>query len=206
VIRALVPSLGIAALLAVACARMPLVTRAPAPELVVIVPGPDGAVGAVTVQHDAQAQTLDGAYAAARITASGRLEVGRATEQEVRDVFGAALDAQPPRPVLFRLFFGFGTDALTPESAQALAQVAGEIGRRPAAEVIVIGHTDRIGSDQQNDALSLQRAERIRQELVQLGLPADRVEAVGRGEREPLVPTDDEVAEPRNRRVEITIR
>jgi outer membrane protein OmpA-like peptidoglycan-associated protein len=108
--------------------------------------------------------------------------------------------------VSFTLFFIFGTDTPTPESAQFLGQVSGEVGRRPAAEVIVIGHTDRVGSDQQNDALSLQRAERIRQELVRLGIATDSILTVGRGEREPLVPTEDEVSEPRNRRVEITVR
>ncbi|HSE92215.1 MAG TPA: OmpA family protein, partial [Methylomirabilota bacterium] len=74
------------------------------------------------------------------------------------------------------------------------------------AEVVVVGHTDRVGSVQQNDALSLQRAERIRGELLQLGLPAHQVGVAGRGEREPLVQTEDEVPEPRNRRVELTIR
>jgi outer membrane protein OmpA-like peptidoglycan-associated protein len=204
--RARTPWLLIAILSAAACARTPLVTRPPSPDLVVILPARDGAVGAVTVKHGTEERTLERAQEAARISGAGRLEVGQVTEREIREVFGAALDAQPARPVLFRLFFVFGTDALTPESMQVLSQVSGEVARRPAAEVIVIGHTDRVGSDQQNDALSLQRAERIRQELVGLGIATERIQTVGRGEREPLVPTDDEVAEPRNRRVEITVR
>jgi outer membrane protein OmpA-like peptidoglycan-associated protein len=81
-----------------------------------------------------------------------------------------------------------------------------EVRRRPDPEVLITGHTDRVGGVAQNDALSLQRAERVRASMLDLGLPADRAQAVGRGEREPLVPTDDEVAEPRNRRVEITVR
>jgi outer membrane protein OmpA-like peptidoglycan-associated protein len=73
--------------------------------------------------------------------------------------------------------------------------------------VAVIGHTDRVGSVAQNDALSLQRAERVRRDVAQqLGIAPDRIAAAGRGEREPLVETADEVAEPRNRRVEVTIR
>ena len=47
---------------------------------------------------------------------------------------------------------------------------------------------------------------RLRGQLVQLGIPAEQIRAAGRGERAPLVPTEDEVAEPRNRRVEITVR
>jgi outer membrane protein OmpA-like peptidoglycan-associated protein len=81
-----------------------------------------------------------------------------------------------------------------------------EVARRPDPEVLIIGHTDRVGSVAQNDALSLQRAERVREAVLRLGIAADRVQVSGRGEREPLVPTEDEVAEPRNRRVELTVR
>ena len=58
-----------------------------------IVPGPDGKIGAVTVTHGSEQRTLDSAHAAARIPATGRLEIGHVTEQEIREVFGAALDA-----------------------------------------------------------------------------------------------------------------
>jgi outer membrane protein OmpA-like peptidoglycan-associated protein len=80
------------------------------------------------------------------------------------------------------------------------------LGRRPAPEIAVIGHTDRVGSVQSNDALSLRRAQRIRDDMGKLGVPVDQIQVAGRGEREPLVATEDEVAEPRNRRVEISVR
>jgi outer membrane protein OmpA-like peptidoglycan-associated protein len=70
----------------------------------------------------------------------------------------------------------------------------------------VTGHTDRVGTVESNDALSLRRARLIRDRLLSVGVAAERVEAVGRGEREPLVPTADEVPEPKNRRVEIRVR
>ncbi len=70
----------------------------------------------------------------------------------------------------------------------------------------MIGHTDRVGTVPYNDALSLRRADRVRNDLVQLGIPSDRITVAGRGEREPIVATEDEVPEPRNRRVEITVR
>ena len=71
---------------------------------------------------------------------------------------------------------------------------------------MVIGHTDRVGAVPYHDTLSLRRAERVRDELVKVGIAAERIRVAGRGEREPLVATPDEVAEPRNRRVEITVR
>ena len=73
-------------------------------------------------------------------------------------------------------------------------------------DIMVIGHTDTVGGLAYNDKLSLARAEKLRDMLVGLGIPAERVAAAGRGKREPLVPTEDNVSEPRNRRVEINVR
>ena len=76
----------------------------------------------------------------------------------------------------------------------------------PAPEVRVVGHTDALGTDSLNDELSMQRARIVRAGLVDKGIEPTRVEAVGRGKRELLVPTRDGVAESRNRRVEIQVR
>ncbi len=192
----------------VACARKPSIAppAAARPDLYAVLPSPGGTVGAITVVHGPEREVLAEAYAAVRFMNDGRLQRGRITDKEVRAIFGAALDAQPPAAASFVLYFIFGTDQLTAESNRALGEVKTEVQRRPDPEVIIVGHTDRVGSVAQNDALSLQRAERVRQVLLGLGIPADRVTAVGRGERELLVPTEDQVAEPRNRRVEVTVR
>jgi outer membrane protein OmpA-like peptidoglycan-associated protein len=73
-------------------------------------------------------------------------------------------------------------------------------------DVLVVGHTDSVGSDQYNDALSRQRADVIRAGLIQNGIAPENILAVGRGKRELLVPTPDGVVEPRNSRVEIIVR
>lgn len=104
------------------------------------------------------------------------------------------------------LYFEAGGNVLTPESQQALANIRQEIAQRPASEAMVIGHTDRVGSVEDNDRLSKVRAETLRDLLIESGVPANKLEVVGRGEREPLVATDDEVDEPKNRRVEINVR
>ena len=72
--------------------------------------------------------------------------------------------------------------------------------------MLVVGHTDLVGTDALNDALARQRAESVRAELIRRGVAADAVQASGRGSREPAVPTAAGVAEPRNRRVEIVVR
>lgn len=191
---------ALAVLLLVGCAK-------PARnDLYVLMPGPDGKTGALTVESGGKQAVLDQPYAAARVKEPGRVEAGSVTEPEARQAFGAALEAQPGRPTSFLLYFLENRDELTPDSRQLLARVVDEIARRPAPEIVVIGHTDRVGPVPYNDTLSLRRAERVRDELVKVGIAAERVRVEGRGEREPLVPTADEVAEPRNRRVEISVR
>ena len=175
-------------------------------DLYVLLPGAEGKTGALSVESGGQQAVLDQPYAAARVTEPGRVQPGTVTEQEARQAFGAALEAQPGRPISFTVYFLEGRDELTPDSRALLTTILDEIARRPAPEIVVIGHTDRVGAVPYNDALSLRRAERVRDELVKVGIAAERIRVAGRGEREPLVPTPDEVPEPRNRRVEIDVR
>jgi outer membrane protein OmpA-like peptidoglycan-associated protein len=175
-------------------------------ELVVVLPGPDGKVGMVVVERDGERVVLNQPYAASRIVSGGGPQAQRLAEGEVQREFGSMLAALPGRPKSFLLYFLEGSDEFTPESRVELDKMLAELRERGAPDVVVIGHTDRVGNVQFNDRLSLQRAERVRGELVKLGIAEARVQIAGRGEREPLVPTDDEIAEPRNRRVEVSVR
>ena len=175
-------------------------------DLVVLLPGRAGGVGAVVVQEGGREVVLNSAYASARTGPGGQIEAGQATPDEIRAIFADALQAEPPRPVTFVLYFVEATDQFTPESQALVDQVLLAIASRPAPELTVAGHTDALGTDQYNDALSLRRAERVRALLIARGIAPASIVAVGRGKREPRVPTPDGVAEPRNRRVEITVR
>ena len=176
-------------------------------DLYVLQPGKDGqATGSLTVESGAKQAVLDQPYASARVKESGQVESGTVTPQEVQQIFGAALAAQPARPVSFVLYFLENRDDLTAESKVTLTRVINEIAHQPASEIVVIGHTDRVGTTARNDALSLRRAERVREELVKAGVDATRIRVEGRGDREPLVPTASQVAEPLNRRVEVNVR
>ena len=104
------------------------------------------------------------------------------------------------------LEFETGTSDLTAASQARLPDVIARAKARAGGEIVVTGHTDRQGSLEANDALSLQRAEAVRNLLIAQGFQAALIEAVGRGERDPVVPTDDEVVEPRNRRAELLVR
>lgn len=172
------------------------------PDTIVVLPQPDGRTGTVVVQRGQERHTLDQPYAASR---PGQ-PVARVSQAEVRQSFGGALDALPARPARFLLYFVTGTDELTAQSKAELQNILAALKQRPSPDVIAIGHTDTMGELRSNDRLSAQRAERVKTFLVQIGIPANRIRTAGRGEREPLIPTADNVAEPRNRRVEINVR
>ena len=175
-------------------------------ELVVVLPSADGHVGMVVVERKGERAVLNQAYAASRIVGGSPPQAQQLSIAEVRNEFAGTLAALPERPKSFLVYFQEGNDELTEESRVEFEKILAELRERAAPDVVVIGHTDRLAADDYNDRLSLQRAQRVREELTRLGIPPDRIQAAGRGEREPLVPTADGVAEPRNRRVEINVR
>lgn len=178
----------------------------PPKERIVLLPDADGKTGALAVTTPGAEVVLDRPYASAEIFSQSRVERRDEDPASVRQRYAAALGARPPHPVSFTVFFVFGKDELTAESLAQFDRIKAELAARPAPEVVVIGHTDRVGAVAYNDALSLKRAETVRDALIAAGVSASQIESAGRGEREPVVPTADEVAEARNRRVEITVR
>ena len=160
----------------------------------------------MSVVSDGKEQVLNQAYASAKVERAGSVETGTTNRSDVQQLFGPALAAMPIRPTSFTVYFEEGTDELTAESRRVVAQIFSEIARRQVPEVVVIGHTDAVGTMAYNDELSIKRAERMRNELVKLGAGRDRIRMAGRGKREPLIRTPDGAPEPRNRRVEVTVR
>ncbi len=193
--RAVVGALVACGLLA-ACAHGPTV---------ILLPQQDGSKSAVTVTDDGRDIVLDQPYAAVEPAWRGPRPY-TSTPAEVEARFGPTLRALPARPVAFTLYFVENRDEVADESKPLLDAVLAEIARRPVPDIVVIGHTDTVGTDNVNDALALQRAEAVRAELVRRGVAPVNITASGRGKRELLVPTADGVAEPRNRRVEILVR
>jgi len=173
---------------------------------VTLLPQASGKASAVEVSTSKGSQRIDQPYQVAEVGRSGDLSLATTTAEAVRERHPQLLALQPPTAERFTLEFDPGTSALTPESLTRLEAVIRNAQSRSGGEIIVTGHTDRQGPLEANDALSLERAQAVRALLVERGFNAERIEAVGRGEREPLVPTDDEVVEPRNRRADIEVR
>jgi OmpA-OmpF porin, OOP family len=175
-------------------------------ELVVLLPGEDGQVGALAVAAPQRTTILDTPFEAAKIDAKGHVTQGTLSEADVKRTFAEALAARPPKALSFILYFVANSNEIMPHSRATLDALLAEVAKRQAVEVQITGHTDRVGKIEDNDRLSIDRAETIRDVLIKNGLHVSFIRAVGRGEREPLIPTPDEQAEPRNRRVEVIVR
>jgi outer membrane protein OmpA-like peptidoglycan-associated protein len=176
--------------------------------LFVLLPNEDGSVGRIEIASTTGGQTLDTAQEATGLDRAGQapVEPFALTAEEIQTTFGQALAAQPAPPQVFLLYFRTGTTELVPDSQAQLPGIIETVTGRTAPDVSVVGHTDRAGTDELNLGLSLDRAESVRDALVAAGLTIERIEVTSHGENNPLIPTADGVSEPRNRRVEVTVR
>jgi outer membrane protein OmpA-like peptidoglycan-associated protein len=176
-------------------------------ELVVLLPGEDGQVGAVAIAEPQRTTLLNTPLGAAKLDTQGRATKGTLTEEEVNRTFAQALAAQPPKPIKSILHFMDNSTEIASESRSDLVDLLAEVARRQAVEVEITGHTDHLGPAAINDRLSQERADAVRDVLVKSGLQASFIRTVGRGDRDPLIPPQPgQKAEPRNRRVEVIVR
>lgn len=173
---------------------------------VILLPEASGRPTAVEVKTAAGLQVLASPYQTVSVNTSGELALSVTEPQVVQARYGRLLAQKPPIDEFFLLYFEPGGAQLTEQSMALLPTILTRARVRKGGEIIVMGHTDRVGSLEANDGLSLQRAKAIRELFVAQGFKPELVDAVGRGERAPLVPTDDEVSEPQNRRAEIVVR
>lgn len=124
-------------------------------------------------------------------------------------IAGVALAQQAPRPRTFVLYFTLASAQLTSRAQAIVAQAAADIQRTAAAgkvfHVKVIGYSDTVGTIGAAERLSRRRAEVVRDALVRAGVTAEIIKTEGRGKKQLEVPTEDQVKNPRNRRVRIIL-
>lgn len=176
--------------------------------LVVLLPDDQGKVGALEVKSESGSQIIDKPWHATRIKGPGQEPSipEEVKQEEITPIFKDALEIQPEAPVHFVLYFQTDTIKLRAKSLKTLPEILIAIEDRQSKDISVTGHTDRIAPNHYNMALSLRRAKFIRDYLVSHNVNPDVLEVTYHGESNPLIHTEDEVAEPENRRVEITIR
>lgn len=107
--------------------------------------------------------------------------------------------------ILHNLFFATGKTQILPQSEQALNELSDFLRDNPTVSIRITGHTDNVGSDKANMTLSEGRAKAVRSEIIKRGIAAERIEAEGKGETEPIADNATEEGRAQNRRVEFTI-
>ena len=174
----------------------------------VIMPDPNGNVGRIEVITQKGSRILDQPWQSTEVTSVDRMpgEPKVLDETKVREMFKDALDARPGIPIGYMIYFKTGDAGITADSQKTMQEIVEAIRTRQSTEICVCGHTDSVGSIESNRTLSMNRAQTVADFLVFLGVKKENIEITYHGKERPLVRVPDGVAEPRNRRVEITIR
>jgi len=205
--HAVLAALAVAAV-ASGCAPKTARTDSDAQVLVVLLPDKEtNTTGKVVVSNAAGQTELSTPYSSTRVT-TRRVKPPAKTlkEGDVSRLFSDVLATLPPPPLHFTLYFRFDSEELTDESRKVVQEVLQTVKTQPVPDVIVIGHTDTTGSQASNFELGLRRANAVRSLLIEAGLMPASIDARSHGELELLVPTANDTFEPKNRRVEITVR
>jgi outer membrane protein OmpA-like peptidoglycan-associated protein len=176
--------------------------------VVLLLPQPDGATGQILVSNQGGSQLLQEPNLATSIQSAENSPSSPKPmdDQKIQKIFGDAIMALPPRPIHFVLYFKTDTTELTSESRKVLAKILPAIADHESIDVSVVGHTDRVGTRDYNFQLALERARLVQKFLLSLGIDPDFIEVTSHGEDNPLIQTEDEVPEPKNRRVEVVVR
>jgi outer membrane protein OmpA-like peptidoglycan-associated protein len=175
---------------------------------IIVMPDPDGKVGKVEVVTQKGSQTLDRPWQSTEVTSIDQMpsEPKVLDEKKVRETFKDALEARPLTPVTYLIYFKSGGTEITADSQQTIREVMKTIKTRNSNEISISGHTDSVGSVEFNHVLSMNRARAVASILVSQGVKKETIDITYHGKGNQLIRTPDGVAEPRNRRVEITIR
>ena len=174
----------------------------------VLLPDPNGQVGKIIVTNSKGSQTLNQAKQSVVIKnkTDSPGEVQIMGEAEIHSLFGKALDIQPLPPAKFLLYFQPESIQPKPESRSEIPKIMQAIKDMHSLDISVNGHTDTKGEADYNYELSFQRARRVQKMLEQEGVAPALITTTSHGKNNPLVPTADNVPEPRNRRVEVIVR
>lgn len=132
---------------------------------------------------------------------------GRHAEEDVVAEEPAPEKAEPAVVMTKTLRVNFDTDSsvVRPDDREQIREVSDSMKGNPGSTATLVGHTDSTASDEYNQALSERRADAVKAAMVEDGVPADAIEASGRGESEPVADNATRAGRFENRRVEATV-
>ena len=103
------------------------------------------------------------------------------------------------------LLYDFDSDVIRPEAGLNLRTLASSLKKYPDTQLLVVGHTDALGTTSYNQDLSARRASSASRYLTMQGLSSSRMQTSGKGELEPLAVNGTEAGRQLNRRIEVAI-
>ena len=177
-------------------------------DTVVLVQDADGKVGKLTVTTKGGSKTLTVPNTMVEVTGFGKSpsDPKKIDQSQIDSLFTDSIKALPLEPVSFLLYFLHDSTELTAKSKSYIPVILSLVNKREFYEISIIGHTDTTGSDEYNMGLSSARAKAVRDALLSHGIRSGQMELRYHGKRDPVVPTGDNVREPRNRRVEVVVK
>lgn len=175
---------------------------------IVLLPDPDGRVGKIEVANPRGLRVLDKPWEATEIASLKEVpgESRIMDEAQVKQLFKDALDARPQPPVTFLIYFKSESALPTSGSLETIPGIVEMIRSRRSQDISVVGHADSTGTADYNLDLSLRRAKKVAEILQTQGVDPAIIEIDYFGMAKPLIEVPDGVPEPRNRRVEVTVR
>lgn len=176
--------------------------------IIILLPDNGNVSGEVMVESAQGSQLLNQSWQSVEIAGSQGQPASPVVldKAAVEGEFGAVMSAMPLPPVRYQLYFKQGTTELRPDSELLLPEIAKAVKERHPAQLSVVGHTDTMGTADFNYQLGLLRATSIAGLLASQGSVPASIETASHGKSDLLIKTPDQTPEPRNRRVEVTIR
>lgn len=173
--------------------------------------GAGGAIGAVIGNQTGS--TARGAIIGAVLGGAAGAVIGRRMDNQARDLEGELGEGANVERVgegiavtfASGILYPFNSVDILPAGRENLRNLAQSLQRYPGTEVLIVGHTDNVGSDAYNMTLSQRRADAARAYLVSMGVPGERIRTSGRGESEPVASNETPSGQQQNRRVEVAI-
>jgi OmpA-OmpF porin, OOP family len=168
----------------------------------------DAAHNAIEVTTQAGSVVIDQPYYYTTLISSEKQPEGiqKVDSELIHQKYGAVLSVLPEKAASMLFYFEPGTAEITQESKSQVENLISMIEVREPASVDIIGHSDRAGDADKNYELALERAYTVEKFLLDRNVTLERSTVTSYGENEPMVPTEDGVSEPKNRRVEVIVR
>jgi outer membrane protein OmpA-like peptidoglycan-associated protein len=176
----------------------------------VIGAGTGAAIGGVIGNQTGS--TARGAIIGAAVGGAAGAIIGHQMDQKAKEITASVPGATVTRVgeglvVTFDsgILFDFNSDALKPAARSNLDNLAANLASFGDSKLVLVGHTDSVGTAQYNQTLSERRSRSVANYLITKGVPSTRVESNGRGESEPVQPNETETGRSANRRVEVAV-